>query len=243
MSAPGPTTMKTFQKRFYTVLPRSIHSSSPSTSSISRVRSSSAPSPRSLYTVPTTSSSPLAFFDSPPAPQPQPSKPHVLSTSRLPVKAEGEGSSQHSHGQPPFSLALTSPQAHSNSPPHTPPSHQSSSFFPYSPFVTIPFYNIAISDPHTDSHPPNKQHRVRYHLDVGAYGIPKKAKGQVSGRGIGSANGNGWLKVDAQHQKEDLSLAVQVGEDAYFIQENAMGVADGVGGWSRAKTPGMFKSH
>lgn len=233
--------MKTFQKRFYTVIPRSP--SSPSTSSISRVRSTSS---RSLYTAPTTSSSPLAFFDSPPPPQPpHPSKPHVLSTSRLPVKAEGEGSSHHSHGQPPFSLALTSPQANSNSPPHPPPSHQSSSFFPYSPFVTIPFYNISLSDPHTDSHPREKKHRVRYHLDVGAYGIPKKAKGQVSGRGIGigSGNGNSWLKMDPQHQKEDLNLAVQVGEDAYFIQENAMGVADGVGGWSRAKTSGMFNSH
>src|SRR6267154_1890997 len=151
MTAPGPT-MKTFQKRFYTALPRS----SPSTS-ISRVRSSSAPSTRSLYTAP---SSPLAFFDSPPPPHPQPSKPHVLSTSRLPVKAEGEGSTHNSHGQPPFSLALTSPQANSNSPPHTPPSHQSSSFFPYSPFAPIPFYNILSSDPHSDSHPREKKQKV-----------------------------------------------------------------------------------
>ncbi|KZS93908.1 hypothetical protein SISNIDRAFT_401072, partial [Sistotremastrum niveocremeum HHB9708] len=32
-----------------------------------------------------------------------------------------------------------------------------------------------------------------------------------------------------------LDLAVQVGEDAYFIRENAMGVADGVGGWARSR--------
>lgn len=32
----------------------------------------------------------------------------------------------------------------------------------------------------------------------------------------------------------DLDLAVQVGEDAYFLRPDAMGVADGVGGWSRA---------
>ncbi|KAG0706872.1 hypothetical protein DFH29DRAFT_871925 [Suillus ampliporus] len=236
MSAPGPT-MKTFQKRFCTVLPRSPPS-------ISRVRSSSAPSPRSLYTAPTNSSSPLAFFDSPPQPQPQPSKPHVLSTSRLPVKAEGEGSAHNSNGQPPFSLALTSPQANPSSPPHTPPSHQSSSFFPYSPFVPIPFYNISLADSHTDSHPREKKQKVRYHLDVGAYGIPKKSKAQISGRGItiGSGNTNSWRKIDSQHQKEDLSLAVQVGEDAYFIQENAMGVADGVGGWSRAKAPDATSS-
>jgi serine/threonine protein phosphatase PrpC len=30
---------------------------------------------------------------------------------------------------------------------------------------------------------------------------------------------------------EDAALAVQVGEDAYFFTDNAMGVADGVGGW------------
>ncbi|KAG1726341.1 uncharacterized protein EDB91DRAFT_1166358 [Suillus paluster] len=236
MSAPGPT-MKTFQKRFCTALPRSIPSSSPP--SISRVRSGSSPSTRSLYTTP---SSPLAFFDSPPPPQPQPSKPHAVSTSRLPVKAEGEGSAHNSHGQPPFSLALTSPQANPNSPPHTPPSHQSSSFFPYPPFVPIPFYNISLADSHTDSHPREKKQKVRYHLDVGAYGIPKKSKGPVSGRPIASGNPNSWRKIDPQHQKEDLTLAVQVGEDAYFIQENAMGVADGVGGWSRAKAPDASSS-
>ncbi|KAG2059822.1 hypothetical protein BDR06DRAFT_949270 [Suillus hirtellus] len=245
MSAPGPT-MKTFQKRFYTVIPRSISASSPSTSPISRRRSGSTPCARSLYNAPTNSSSPLAFFDSPPPPQPQPSKPHVLSTSRLPVKAEGEGSAHQSHGQPPFSLALTSPQANSNSPPYTPPSHQSSSFFPYSPFAPIPFYNIAVADSVTDSHPRERKQKVRYHLDVGAYGIPKKTKAQVSGRGIvlgsGNGNSNSWRKIDPHPQKEDLSFAVQVGEDAYFIQENAMGVADGVGGWSRAKTPDVGSS-
>ncbi|KAJ8521594.1 hypothetical protein ONZ45_g1776 [Pleurotus djamor] len=33
--------------------------------------------------------------------------------------------------------------------------------------------------------------------------------------------------------RAEPSLAVQVGEDAYFISDLAMGVADGVGGWSR----------
>lgn len=60
---------------------------------------------------------------------------------------------------------------------------------------------------------------------------------------MGGANSNSWRKIDAQPQKEDLSFAVQVGEDAYFIQENAMGVADGVGGWSRAKTPDASSSN
>lgn len=248
MSAPRPT-MKTIQKRFYTVLPRAVSSTSAPASAISRVRSNSASSSRSLYTA-NSAYGPLAFFDSPPPPPPPPSSrpgnPHILSTSRLPVKAEGEGSSQstspHSHnsphgqgqtsGQPPFSLALTSPQANSSSPPGLPISHQSAAFFPYSSFPPIPFCNVSLSD-QSDSHPRVKRHRIRYHLDVGAYGIPKHAKKPVK-PGMGSSGvSTGCFFQDVP--AEDLNLAVQVGEDAYFIRENAMGVADGVGGWSRAR--------
>ncbi|KAH7908687.1 hypothetical protein BJ138DRAFT_1068361, partial [Hygrophoropsis aurantiaca] len=242
MSGPGPT-MKTIQKRFYTVLPRGVSSSSSAQSSpsISRVRSNSAPSARSLYTA-NPSTGPLAFFDTPPPPPPssRPGNPHVLSTSRLPVKAEGEGqthsSGQHpqSHGQSsgplPFSLALTSPQAN-QSPPHTPASYQSSAFFPYSTFTPIPFYNAAHAE-HAESHPRAKRQRMRYHLDVGAYGIPKRA-GEHAREGYGLGSG----RLFQERSAEDLSLAVQVGEDAYFIRDNAMGVADGVGGWARVKTP------
>ena len=74
---------------------------------------------------------------------------------------------------------------------------------------------------------------MRYHLDVGAYGIPKHATKPVKS-GMGSS-GVSTGRVFQDLPAEDLSLAVQVGEDAYFIRENAMGVADGVGGWSRAK--------
>ena len=248
MSAPRPT-MKTIQKRFYTALPRAVSAPSTSASAISRVRSNSAPSSRSLYTA-NSSSGPLAFFDSPPPPPPPPSSrpgnPHILSTSRLPVKAEGEGStSPHSHnsphgqgGQPPFSLALTSPQANSSSPPVIPASHQSAGFFPYSSFPPIPFYNVSLSD-QSDSHPRVKRHRTRYHLDVGAYGIPKHAKKKSGMSSSGVSTGCFFQDVPT----EDLSLAVQVGEDAYFIRENAMGVADGVGGWSRARGAYTSFSH
>ena len=37
-----------------------------------------------------------------------------------------------------------------------------------------------------------------------------------------------------------MGLAVQIGEDAYFVRDNAMGVADGVGGWARVKPNGML---
>ncbi|KAI6108674.1 phosphatase 2C-like domain-containing protein [Pisolithus croceorrhizus] len=239
MSAPGPT-MKTFQKRFCTALPRASPSSP---SSLSRVRSNSAPSARSLYTA-NASSGPLAFFDSPPPPPPssRPGNPHALSTSRLPIKAEGEGSSsQHtqsspnSHGQtssqPPFSLALTSPQANA-SPPHVSVAYQTAGLFPYSSFAPVPFYNVHVSD-RSDSRKHVKRPRVRYHLDVGAYGIPKRTNKHVTSRKDDHSNHSPFQGRGPQ--AEDLSLAVQVGEDAYFVRENAMGVADGVGGWSRPK--------
>ncbi|KAG6819221.1 hypothetical protein H0H93_014093, partial [Arthromyces matolae] len=58
---------------------------------------------------------------------------------------------------------------------------------------------------------PPRQHNS-YRLDIGAYGIPKHSSRQFT---------------SPEHH-----LSVQVGEDAYFIRNNALGVADGVGGWS-----------
>ena len=43
----------------------------------------------------------------------------------------------------------------------------------------------------------------------------------------------------SSHSLQDGSQAVQVGEDAYFIRENAMGIADGVGGWAKSRGSGM----
>ncbi|KAH0580280.1 hypothetical protein H2248_001794 [Termitomyces sp. 'cryptogamus'] len=64
-------------------------------------------------------------------------------------------------------------------------------------------------------HLPVKRPRTHYRLDVGAYGIPKRPHRPL------------------QPPSDPLHLAVQVGEDAYFIRGNALGVADGVGGWSK----------
>ena len=41
------------------------------------------------------------------------------------------------------------------------------------------------------------------------------------------------------HEGPRSHSAVLVGEDAYFVRDNAMGVADGVGGWSRVNKNGM----
>jgi len=55
----------------------------------------------------------------------------------------------------------------------------------------------------------------------------------------------GDAELRSHHLKlgDGLDLAVQVGEDAYFVRDNAMGVADGVGGWCRTRTSGLNPPH
>ncbi|KAI9439416.1 phosphatase 2C-like domain-containing protein [Lactarius psammicola] len=213
MTAPGPT-IKTFQKRLYTVLPRGV--------AITRVRSNSASaSSRALHNY----SPSLHYFDpSAPTPSSRPSNPQLISTTRLPIEARTEpeapnsGHSQHTHTghAPPSSLALTSP--HSSNPVsssqngiplanfHAPP------FFLYQPFTppsSLP--PSAVLD--SCSLPPHAStSKLRFHFDVELWSHNSKLT-------------------------EGLDLAVQVGEDAYFVRDNAMGVADGVGGWSRTHSP------
>ncbi|KAL5638838.1 hypothetical protein ACGC1H_003255 [Rhizoctonia solani] len=61
------------------------------------------------------------------------------------------------------------------------------------------------------AHKPEPEHTVPWSFECGAYGIPKKAK---------------------HKSDESLAMAVQVGEDSYFVRPDALGVADGVGGWA-----------
>ena len=110
---------------------------------------------------------------------------------------------------------------------------------PYNPFLPYqslsPLFVYSAKSPEAPApESRKKRHRTRYQLDVGAYGIPKRSRGPcVAGRdGLGRFDGR------AETHSEELSRAVQVGEDAYFVRENAMGVADGVGGWSRHRRHG-----
>ncbi|KAI0050115.1 hypothetical protein FA95DRAFT_1587898 [Auriscalpium vulgare] len=224
MSPPG-STMKTFQKRLYTVLPRAIPT---------RVRSNSGSAARSLYT---SYAPPLAYFDSPPPPS-RPNS-HVLSTTRLPIEAKAEpeapnnGHGHHGGPVPPSSIALTSPHANAQSSLNGVPSTAllPPTFFPYPPIV-----NSSLDAPSPAPSTSTSATKLRYHFDVGAYGIPKRnPTGAVAGRdGHGSAAAWGVPSRDV----EGLDLAVQVGEDAYFVRDNAMGVADGVGGWSKGTPSG-----
>lgn len=71
-----------------------------------------------------------------------------------------------------------------------------------------------ITQPVPQSPRAHKRPRLKYQLDVGAYGIPKHRS-----------------RSNSNHPY--TSLSVQVGEDAYFIRDNALGIADGVGGWAK----------
>lgn len=76
----------------------------------------------------------------------------------------------------------------------------------------------------------SRQHDKPYQLDVGAYGIPKRRRND----GFRGSRRRHQLSTDVieEFALGDWDLAEQVGEDAYFVREDAMGVADGVGGWN-----------
>ena len=231
MTAHGPT-IKSFHKRLYTVLPRGVP--------VPRIRSNSAgASSRALHSYPS-----IPYCDpSTPPPSSRPGNPYLLSTTRLPLEArtepEAPNSSQSTGPAPPSSLALTSPHSSNSSSTslngiplsnfNTPP------FFLYQPFTPPTSLPSTVLDP---CFLPSDTSRHRFHFDVGAYGIPKRHLSSIdSGRDV---VGDADLRSHQLKLGDGLDLAVQVGEDAYFVRDNAMGVADGVGGWCRTRTSGLF---
>lgn len=79
----------------------------------------------------------------------------------------------------------------------------------------------------------------------GAHGIPKKRHQDAAAAAANAATSRDdssqghFLRIleesgDAT-SKNDGSSAVQVGEDAYFFRPEALGIADGVGGWTSAR--------
>ncbi|EKM51268.1 uncharacterized protein PHACADRAFT_213128 [Phanerochaete carnosa HHB-10118-sp] len=229
-------------KRLYSAIPRPLAASSSAQPSapVVRVRSNSACSSRSLYTA-SQAPLPFAFFDTP-SPPPPSSRPgpsnYAVSTRLVAEVKEGhtnsgqsnapQGHSQHS-GPPPYPLAFSSGSSQSslnNNASYYP------LFYPYTSFGSSPL-NASLESGSETAHP-SKRQRTRYHLDVGAYGIPKHSRDPRAGRG-----GHMNKPFTSSGPSHEGSHAVQVGEDAYFIRENAMGIADGVGGWARAKGKGM----
>jgi hypothetical protein len=221
-------------KRLYSVLPRGV---APTSSGGSRVRSNSASSSpsRSFYNGPQL---PLSFFDSPPPPPPLPSRPTIGSSLRLiqpkpeaePHSSQNTSQSQnqsaqtHNNGSGPplYSVALSSPPS---SQIQTPSNHIPQ-IFPYLPYSQPPSFLASQASEPQHSELQFETEHPQYQLDIGAYGIPKNFK--PNSRRRDWLNPNSKLKNTSS---EEVNLAVQVGEDAYFITDNAMGVADGVGGW------------
>ncbi|KAL4245057.1 Protein phosphatase [Abortiporus biennis] len=215
-----------FPVRARPLAPAAVSSSPTSSQGLPRIRSNSASSSRSLHTVP------FSFFDAPPAqpPSSRPSTTNLAASPRVVVEAKPESEShspyqtqsgppqtQASHSNPnppPYPLALTSGQSDSSSSSNFMPNASHTIFFPYPSLAPIAYVDTSSRAHAESSVSSSSSNRTKYHLDVGAYGIPKNS------RGVRVAGG-----TSAQ--------AVQVGEDAYFLKENAMGVADGVGGWSK----------
>ncbi|KAF9267480.1 hypothetical protein L218DRAFT_894840 [Marasmius fiardii PR-910] len=159
---------------------------------------------RSLYTAPVVTGT----RNGPPI---QSQAPRILADA-------GKGSEQHSsnaahHGTNNAILALPYPYANSSS-------HAPTNPLPSSHPNPHNFFNSSSGHLSTQSKQSNVKRRARkgtrYQLDVGAYGIPKKSSTPL-----------------LRHMHTDSPLSVGVGEDAYFIREDAIGVADGVGGWSK----------
>ncbi|KAF8737678.1 hypothetical protein AX14_012550 [Amanita brunnescens Koide BX004] len=246
--------MKSIQKRFYNALPRVGAASSPSSSSSSvttlpqtpvsppvpRARSNSLSSSSRPFHTAGSNVSPLNFFDTP---FPQTSRSSLAPPSRLPIEAkpaELEGAPPTLHGQSsqtnashaPLSLGVTQPPSNCG---HTLAGNSHASghhaLFSYSLTPGPNLYPATLPTPHEPTqHAHAKKHKPKYQLYVGAYGIPKKC----SANGISSSRKRG-IPTRTQSGEDDMCLAVQVGEDAYFVRDNAMGVADGVGGWARVK--------
>ncbi|KAI0084410.1 hypothetical protein BDY19DRAFT_971805 [Irpex rosettiformis] len=244
-------------KRLPPTIARPLATTSSAGASASRVRSNSCSS-RSLYTA-SSSSLPFPFFDAPgTSPPARPSSTNLVAPTRLAaeVKAEVESgqtsqhsqhqNSPHSHshgtnssGPPPYSLVFSSGNAQSDasSSGHHLQAHYQLMFPNHLPFGLGSGVDGALGTGNKDLEHSSKRPQHRYHLDVGAYGIPKYTRkgGRVAGRD-GFTPGAG---IQSDHPNNH---AVQVGEDAYFIRGNAMGVADGVGGWSKARKLGTADS-
>jgi serine/threonine protein phosphatase PrpC len=67
----------------------------------------------------------------------------------------------------------------------------------------------------------------------GAYGLAKK-RHQPS-PSINAGGGDTFISPPDEFGNQTLLRSIQVGEDAYFLRNDSLGIADGVGGWSNRK--------
>ncbi|TRM57385.1 hypothetical protein BD626DRAFT_212705 [Schizophyllum amplum] len=175
-----------------------------------------------------------SFFDSPPPPTPRISTSRLKGESHTSQSSHGQSSqstqsshTQASHQHAPYSLALTSPLNQHGTQTLPPTANPLGNSFP-APYDAASG-SLQGTHPDGDADLATGRRRRRkghkYHFDLAAYGMPKRRCGSSSPRDT-------YLRATEEPHTE---LSVQVGEDAYFLRDNAMGVADGVGGWARVK--------
>ncbi|EJD50662.1 protein serine/threonine phosphatase 2C [Auricularia subglabra TFB-10046 SS5] len=101
-------------------------------------------------------------------------------------------------------------------------------------FPPMSYYNQLLSSiPSGGVAPfPSKKTRAAFSLESAAYGIPKQRQRTLSPAPAASTSFVASSMHRAPAAEVDLNLSVQVGEDAYFLLPNALGVSDGVGGWA-----------
>lgn len=124
----------------------------------------------------------------------------------------------------------------------------------------LPFYHSPSSQPAASaSNPiaragnivPKETRAPTLSLQNGACGIPKSShslKPSANPEHVAAANISMKQRVFSTSQKLTLSLSgdagksVSVGQDAYFLRPDSLGVADGVGGWAGHKNadPALF---
>jgi hypothetical protein len=123
----------------------------------------------------------------------------------------------------PTAPSRAAPQQNHNSTQNPPPS--SSSLKPsQTTGATALFVPLPAAGSHLRNLPlwmisgtPQQQLPQDYRLNSAGHGIPKPRQ------------------MPLPEEDKALNLAVQVGEDAYFVTQGGLGVADGVGGWSSSK--------
>ncbi|GAA5867946.1 hypothetical protein JCM3774_004733 [Rhodotorula dairenensis] len=161
------------------------------------------------------SSLPLSSHDSGPSLSPGPVGPGYGSGSALPAAALDTASSSTT----PASTSHSQQQQHSTTSTAIP-----ATLFSHAPPASVPSHEL----PAFFGSALNIARRSNLVFRNGAFGIPKteyhrarsSAKGKEKAVSLAEAS-------DAEHY-----LSVGVGEDAYFLRPDSLGVADGVGGWS-----------
>ncbi|QRV95729.1 protein phosphatase 2C [Ceratobasidium sp. AG-Ba] len=171
--------------------------------------------------------SPYVLFDFSHSPRPSPRK--------LPYQQPGQHSqSEHSPGSPattltssyvPAPFAAHTPWVANSTPAYALPPPLwlcpplDAAWFPLALGIDVgpgPWDVIRVSAKEKQPVPePPVEKEVPWSFECGAFGIPK---GKAKRKSVGT--------------DEDLGLSVQVGEDSYFVRPDALGVADGVGGWA-----------